>query len=82
MGQNIILHRPLCGTICPNTILHVDISGIQLFVYLYVLDYRNIDQTLANLLHGLRSLLNAEIGGSDGCIVTTEYNTRVHCIHM
>ena len=82
MVQTIILHRSLCGTICPNIILHVDISGIQLFVYLYVLDYRNIDQTLANLLHGLRSLLNAEIGGSDGCIVTTEYNTRVHCIHM
>ena len=78
MVQTIILHRPLCGTICPNIILHVDISGIQLFVYLYVLDYRNIDQTLANLLHGLRSLLNAEIGGSDGCIITTEYNTRAH----
>ena len=82
MVQTIILHRPLCGTICPNIILHVDISGIQLFVYLYVLDYRNIDQTLANLLHGERSLLNAEIGGSDGCIITTEYNTRVHYIHM
>ena len=78
MGQTITLHRPLRGTICPNIILHVDISVIQLFVYLYVLGYRNIDQTLANLLHGLRSLLNGEIGGSDCCIVTTEYNTRVH----
>ena len=39
----------------------------------------NIDQTLVNPL--LR-LLNCEIGGLDCRVSTTEYRTRVHCIHM
>jgi len=30
-------------------------------------------------LHGL---LNCEIGGLDCPVITTEYTTRVHCIHM
>ena len=38
-----------------------------------------IDQTLVNSLHGL---LNCEIGGLDCHIITKEYRTRVHCIHM
>ena len=38
----------------------------------------NIDQTLVNSLHGL---LNFEIGGLDCHVITTEYRTRVHCIH-
>ena len=41
--------------------------------------YINIDQTLVNLLHGL---LNCEIGGLEYQVITTEYRTRVHCIHM
>jgi len=41
--------------------------------------YTNIDQTLVNSLH---RLLNYEIGGLDCCVITTEYRTRVHCIHM
>ena len=44
-----------------------------------VLLYTNIDQTLVNSLHGL---LNCEIGGLDCRVITTEYRTRVHCIHM
>ena len=41
--------------------------------------YRNIDQKLVNSLHGL---LNCEIGELDCHVITTEYRTRVHCIHM
>ena len=41
--------------------------------------YTNIDQTLVNSLHGL---LNCEIGGLDGHVITTEYRTRVHCTHV
>ena len=32
-----------------------------------------------NSLHGL---LNCEIGGLACHVITTEYKTRVHCIHM
>ena len=38
--------------------------------------YGNIDQTLVNTLHGL---LSCEIGGY---VITADYRTRVHCIHM
>jgi len=41
--------------------------------------YTNIDQTLVHSLHGL---LNCEIGGLDCYVITTEYRTRVDCIHM
>jgi len=41
--------------------------------------YTHIDQTLVKSLHGL---MNWEIGGLDCCVITTEYRTRVHCIHM
>ena len=30
----------------------------------------------------LNGLLNFEIGGLDSRIISTEYRTRVHCIHM
>ena len=39
----------------------------------------NIGQTLVNSLHGL---LNCEIGGLECHVITTEYRTRAHCIHM
>ena len=39
----------------------------------------NIDQKLLNSLH---RLLNCEKGGLDYHVITTEYRTRVHCIHM
>jgi len=26
--------------------------------------------------------VNCEIGGLDYCVITTEYRTRDHCIHM
>jgi len=45
---------------------------------LYLL-YTNIDQTLVNSLH---RLLNCEIGGLDCHFITTEYKTRVRCIHF
>ena len=41
--------------------------------------YTNNDQTLVSSLH---RLLNCEIGGLDCLVMTTEYRTRVHCIHM
>jgi len=41
--------------------------------------YTNIDQKLLNSLH---RLLNCEICGLDCHVITTEYRTRVHCIHM
>ena len=41
--------------------------------------YTHIDQTLVNSLHGL---LNCEIDGLDCHVITTEYRTHVHCIHM
>jgi len=41
--------------------------------------YTNMDEKLVNSLH---RLLNCEIGGLDCCVITTEYTTRVHCIHM
>ena len=39
----------------------------------------NTDQTLVNSLHGL---LNCEIGGLMCHVITTEYRTCVHCIHV
>ena len=39
----------------------------------------NIDQKLVNSLHGL---LNCEISGLDCCVITPEYRTLVHFIHM
>jgi len=41
--------------------------------------YTNIDQKLVKSLHGL---LNYEIGELDRHVITTEYRTRVYCIHM
>jgi len=41
--------------------------------------YTNIDQTLVNSFHGL---CNCEIGELDCHVITTEYRTRGHCIHM
>jgi len=41
--------------------------------------YMNIDEKLVNSLH---RLLNCEIGGLDCHVITTEYRTRVYCIHM
>ena len=44
-----------------------------------VLVYGNIDQTLVNSLHGL---LIYEIGRLYCRVITTEYLSCVHCIHM
>jgi len=41
--------------------------------------YLSTDQTLVN---SLQVLLNCEIGGLDSHVITTEYRTRVHNIHM
>ena len=41
--------------------------------------YTNIDQKLVSSLHGL---LNCEISGLNCRVITTEYRTRVHCIHI
>jgi len=33
-------------------------------------------------MNSLHRLLNCEIGGLDCHVITTEYRTRVHCLHM
>jgi len=35
-----------------------------------------------NIVNSLHRLLNCEIGGLDCQVITAEYRTRVHCIHM
>jgi len=50
-----------------------------IFLVLVIILNGNIDQALMNSLHGL---LNCEIGGLDCLFITTEYISRVHCIHM
>ena len=57
--------------------IHVFITFFVNF-YARVL-YGNIDQTLVNSLQGL---LKCEKGGLDYQVITTEYKTGVHCIHM
>ena len=52
---------------------------LPMIYYGILILYENIDQTLVNSLH---KLLNREIGGLDCHVITTEYRTRVHCIHM
>ena len=52
---------------------------IQTVGFTSYLAYTNIEQTLANSLHGL---LNCEIGGLDCRAITAEYRTHVRCIHM
>ena len=44
--------------------------------------YTQIDQELMNSLHRLLNCEIGEIGGLDCHVITTEYRTRVHCIHM
>jgi len=46
---------------------------------LSLLVYWNIEQTLKNSLHGL---FHCEMGGLDCHVISTEYISRVHCIHM
>ena len=46
---------------------------------LYKLFQFNAVMTLVNSLH---RLLNCGISGLDYYVITTEYKTRVHCIHM
>ena len=46
---------------------------------LLMIFYTNIDQKLVNSLHWL---FNCEIVGLDCHIITPEYRTRVHCIHL
>ena len=53
-----------------------DLVGQHLYTIVF---YTYIDHTLANSLH---RLLNCKIGVSDSCVITTEYRTRDHCIHM
>ena len=52
---------------------------VFLIIVLVIVLHGNIDKTLVNSLHGL---LNCEIGGLDCLFITTEYISRVHCIHM
>ena len=58
---------------CKDIIKHNNLYCTKLLLY------TNIDQTLVNSLHWL---LNREIVGLDCHVITTEYRTRVHSIHM
>jgi len=49
------------------------------YTVLTCLLYSNIDQPPVNSLHGL---LNCDISGVDCHVITQEYRTRVHCIHL
>jgi len=68
--------------ICLYIILNVNVCLLPVYREAFRLPIvlcTKIDQTLVNSLHGL---LNCEIGGLDCRVITTEYRTRVHCIHM
>jgi len=61
---------------------NIDALCTFVWVYLHIwlwLVYTNIDLTLMNSLH---KLLNYEIAGLERHFITTEYSTRVLCIHM
>ena len=47
-------------------------------MYLHLVVYINIDQTL---MYSLHRLLNYEIGGLDCHAITTEYRTREHNVY-
>ena len=66
-----------CYSVNVSKCFHVvfDMCTISLYKVLYT----NIDQTLMNSLH---RLLNCEIGGLDCHVITTEYRTSVHYIHI
>ena len=70
---------------CFYCILKMNLDSLFLNPQMYHLNiiklilYTNIEQILVNSLHGL---LNCETGGLDCHVITTEYRTRVHCIHM
>ena len=65
-------------TMTQRTLNYRHVNCIHMYSHWYVV-YTNIDLTFMNSLHGL---LNYEIGELDCHIITTEYRTRVHCIHM
>ena len=54
------------------------VSG-QCSYTIHILVYANIDQTL---MYSLHRLLNCEIGGLYCHVITVEYRTHVHYIHM
>ena len=67
-----------CKHLFGYALVHVIYSRVS-GQYSHAVLQTNIDQKLINSLHGL---LNCEIGGLDYRVITTEYKTRVHCIHM
>ena len=75
-----VMNVPHLFIICVINSLSNFILSTTVFVVLNTcLLYTNIVQTLKNSLH---RLLNCEIGELDCHVITTEYRTRVHCIHM
>ena len=75
-----VMNVPHLFIICVINSLSNFILSTTVFVVLNTcLLYTNIVQTLKNSLH---RLLNCEIGGLDCHVITTEYRTCVHCIHM
>jgi len=57
----------------------VDVFRSELDVFFEMVYIGNINPKLVNSLHDLQ---NFEIGGLDCCVITAEYRTPVHCIHM
>ena len=83
VGEGLLLHSELLRSLL--ALLEIfRYNMLNTFFYceqscLVELLYTNVDQKLVNSLHGL---LTCEIGGLDCRVITTEYRTRVHCIHM
>jgi len=75
---SLTVDMAICGEVTCYT--NLNFNTVWDFVYMCPLIlYTNIDQTLVNSLHGL---LNFEIGEFDCPVITTEYLSQVHCIHM
>ena len=79
----VILQSPTCREFwvpCPSTdITPVWWTDTPMYDGLTHLLYGNIDQTIVNSIH---RLLNCKIGGKDCRVITTEYISCVHWIHM
>ena len=80
--QGLLLYTDIDQTLVNSLhglLLYINIDQTLVNSLHGLLLYTNIDQTLVNSLNGL---LNCGIGGIEIHVITTEYRTRVNCIHM
>ena len=78
-GKNFEYHEFVMLNLEGIDLKEIWVDGIDRWEGVTMILYTNIDQTLVNSLHGL---FNCEIGGLDCHVITTEYRTHGHCIHM